>query len=127
MLGLSGESFPFFFVSLPREHRWFSPPDTEDSLVLHSEREREKRDIVSSCNVGQLCIDVKSRCAYNNKQYDCQLAVACQATGSYRASPGLCNGGVLWQCCVPKAEAESVKPPFDQKDARKLYCTILIH
>lgn len=59
---------------------------------------------------------IQPHCWYHNKQYNCGLSLACTIAGG--KTKDLCNGGPLWQCCVP-ASADVQTPTFSLNDASK--------
>lgn len=49
-------------------------------------------------------IVIPRKCNYRGKQYSCSLSVSCVLQGSRALD--LCDGGVLWSCCVPQEQAD---------------------
>jgi hypothetical protein len=64
---------------------------------------------------------IQPSCEYKGVKYNCGLSLACTLAGGL--TKDLCNGGPLWQCCVPKSadNENSVQAPvFSLNDASKL-------
>lgn len=57
------------------------------------------------------------KCFYRGSAYSCGLGVSCWIQG--KRPVDLCNGGVIWSCCVPR-NAEPSKEGM-VKDARKMH------
>ena len=43
---------------------------------------------------------VPNYCWYGGQQYECGLSLSCVFSGAKALD--LCNGGMIWSCCVPK-------------------------
>lgn len=68
---------------------------------------------------------IQPNCEYKGVKYNCGLSLACTLAGG--VTKDLCNGGPLWQCCVPKsADNENTvqTPVFSLNDASKLSSTL---
>jgi hypothetical protein len=64
---------------------------------------------------------IQPSCEYKGVKYNCGLSLACTLAGG--VTKDVCNGGPLWQCCVPKSadNENSVQAPvFSLNDASKL-------
>ncbi|KAI9565703.1 putative serine proteise stubble [Daphnia sinensis] len=62
---------------------------------------------------------IQPNCEYKGVKYNCGLSLACTLAGG--VTKDLCNGGPLWQCCVPKSadNANTVQTPvFSLNDAK---------
>ena len=46
---------------------------------------------------------VPNHCWYQGHQYQCGLSLSCVFSGSKPLD--LCNGGMVWSCCVPRGRA----------------------
>jgi hypothetical protein len=71
-------------------------------------------------NLYQILV-IQPSCEYKSVKYNCGLSLACTLAGGL--TKDLCNGGPLWQCCVPKSadNENSVQAPvFSLNDASKL-------
>ena len=54
---------------------------------------------------------------YRGEQYDCNLATTCVFSG-YKPMD-LCNGGMIWSCCVDREKVDFVDPNLGAvKDAK---------
>ena len=54
---------------------------------------------------------------YRGHQYDCNLATTCVFGG--KKPMDLCNGGMIWSCCVDRDKVDFVDPNLGAvKDAR---------
>lgn len=63
---------------------------------------------------------IQPYCEFEGKQYNCGLSLACTLAGG--VTKDLCNGGPLWQCCLPKSvtvAAAAASPTFSLNDASK--------
>lgn len=49
---------------------------------------------------------VPNHCWYRGAKYDCSLSITCAISG--RKSMNLCNGGLIWSCCVDRDEVKHV-------------------
>jgi len=60
---------------------------------------------------------IPNHCWYRGDQYDCNLATTCVFSG---AKPmDLCNGGMIWSCCVDREKVDFVDPNLGAvKDAK---------
>ena len=45
--------------------------------------------------------DVPNHCYFHGRQYSCGLSLSCVFSGSKALD--LCNGGMVWSCCVPRS------------------------
>ena len=43
---------------------------------------------------------IPQKCSYRGAQYDCGVSVGCVLRG--RKAVDLCDGGMVWSCCVPR-------------------------
>ena len=43
---------------------------------------------------------VPNHCWYQGTQYECGLSLSCVFAGA--KAMDLCNGGMIWSCCVPR-------------------------
>ena len=53
---------------------------------------------------------VPNKCWYKGAQYECGLSLSCVFSGAKALD--LCNGGMVWSCCVPKHIAEPAKTDY---------------
>jgi len=53
-------------------------------------------------NLVQYFTVVPSHCWYGGNRYECALSLSCAFAGA--KSLDLCDGGLVWSCCVPKSE-----------------------
>ena len=51
---------------------------------------------------------VPNHCWYRGEKYDCALSLTCAISG--RKSMDLCNGGLIWTCCVDRDKVDRVDP-----------------
>ena len=51
---------------------------------------------------------VPNNCWYRGEQYECALSITCAVQG--RKSLDLCNGGLIWTCCVDREKIDKVDP-----------------
>ena len=51
---------------------------------------------------------VPNNCWYRGQQYECALSITCAVQG--RKSLDLCNGGLIWTCCVDREQIDKVDP-----------------
>lgn len=72
---------------------------------------------VDECLLKQINTVIQPHCWYKNKQYNCGLSLACTIAGG--KTKDLCNGGPLWQCCVPQSSDNQVTQTFPTNDASK--------
>ena len=49
---------------------------------------------------------VPNNCWYRGEQYECALSITCAVQG--RKSLDLCNGGLIWTCCVDREKIDKV-------------------
>jgi len=61
---------------------------------------------VSNKNDGPVLIP--NHCWYRGSQYDCNLATTCVFSG--KKPMDLCNGGMIWSCCVDRDKVDFVDP-----------------
>ncbi|KAF0301552.1 Serine proteinase stubble [Amphibalanus amphitrite] len=47
---------------------------------------------------------IPQKCSYRGSQYDCGVSVGCVLRG--RKAIDLCDGGMVWSCCVPRDVAD---------------------
>jgi len=43
---------------------------------------------------------IPNHCWYRGKRFDCGLSIGCAVSG--RKTMDLCNGGLVWMCCVDR-------------------------
>jgi len=60
----------------------------------------------SDKNTGPVLIP--NHCWYRGDQYDCNLATTCVFTG--KKPMDLCNGGMIWSCCVDREKVDAIDP-----------------
>ena len=54
-------------------------------------------------------IVVPNFCWYSGAQYECGLSLSCVFAGA--KAMDLCNGGMIWSCCVPRDRiTDQVRP-----------------
>ncbi|XP_040580334.1 chymotrypsinogen A [Lepeophtheirus salmonis] len=51
---------------------------------------------------------IPNHCWYRGKQYDCGLSLSCVIGG--KKSMDLCNGGMIWTCCVDRDQIDKIDP-----------------
>jgi hypothetical protein len=51
---------------------------------------------------------VPNNCWYRGEKYDCDLSLTCAIKG--RKSLDLCNGGLIWTCCVDREKIDKIDP-----------------
>eukprot|EP00096_Caligus_rogercresseyi_P003780 TRINITY_DN1737_c0_g1_i1.p1 TRINITY_DN1737_c0_g1~~TRINITY_DN1737_c0_g1_i1.p1 ORF type:complete len:423 (+),score=81.10 TRINITY_DN1737_c0_g1_i1:273-1541(+) len=51
---------------------------------------------------------IPNHCWYRGKQYECGLSLSCAIGG--KKSMDLCNGGMLWTCCVDRDQIDKIDP-----------------
>jgi Trypsin len=51
---------------------------------------------------------VPNHCWYRGEKYDCALSLTCAISG--KKSMDLCNGGLIWTCCVDRDKVDRVDP-----------------
>ena len=51
---------------------------------------------------------VPNHCWYHGAKYECGLSISCAIAG--RKSMDLCNGGLIWSCCVDRDQVDRVDP-----------------
>ena len=51
---------------------------------------------------------VPNYCWYRGEKYECGLSLTCAMTG--RKSMDLCNGGLIWTCCVDRDKIDVIDP-----------------
>merc|ERR1719350_2596537 len=51
---------------------------------------------------------IPNHCWYRGAQYDCNLATTCVFSG--KKPMDLCNGGMIWSCCVDRDKVDYVDP-----------------
>ena len=49
--------------------------------------------------------DVPNHCYFRGNRYNCGLSLSCVFSGSKALD--LCNGGMVWSCCVPRSRVNS--------------------
>ena len=53
--------------------------------------------------------EVSEVCWYSGAQYECGLSLSCVFAGA--KAMDLCNGGMIWSCCVPRDRiTDQVRP-----------------
>ena len=48
--------------------------------------------------------DVPNHCYFHGRRYSCGLSLSCVFSGSKALD--LCNGGMVWSCCVPQSRVD---------------------
>ncbi len=51
---------------------------------------------------------IPNNCWYRGNKYECGLSITCAISG--KKSMDLCNGGLIWSCCVNREEINKVDP-----------------
>jgi hypothetical protein len=51
---------------------------------------------------------IPNHCWYRGGKFDCSLSITCAMTG--KKSMNLCNGGLIWSCCVDRDKIDRVDP-----------------
>ncbi len=51
---------------------------------------------------------IPNHCWYRGNKYECGLSITCAISG--KKSMDLCNGGLIWSCCVSREEINRVDP-----------------
>lgn len=51
---------------------------------------------------------VPNHCWYRGKKHECGLSITCAISG--KKSMDLCNGGMIWSCCVSQDEVDRIDP-----------------
>ena len=51
---------------------------------------------------------VPNHCWYRGEKYECGLSLTCAMTG--RKAMDLCNGGLIWTCCVDREKIDVIDP-----------------
>ena len=51
---------------------------------------------------------VPNYCWYRGEKYECGLSLTCAMTG--RKAMDLCNGGLIWTCCVDRGKIDVIDP-----------------
>jgi len=51
---------------------------------------------------------VPNNCWYRGEKYECSLSISCAVQG--RKSMDLCNGGLIWTCCVDRDKIDRIDP-----------------
>jgi hypothetical protein len=51
---------------------------------------------------------VPNHCWYRGEKYDCALSLTCAIGG--KKSMDLCNGGLIWTCCVDRDKVDRIDP-----------------
>ena len=51
---------------------------------------------------------VPNHCWYRGEKYDCALSLTCAISG--KKSMDLCNGGLIWTCCIDRDKVDRVDP-----------------
>ena len=51
---------------------------------------------------------VPNNCWYRGEKYECALSLTCAMQG--RKSLDLCNGGLIWTCCVDRDKIDKIDP-----------------
>ena len=51
---------------------------------------------------------VPNHCWYRGGKYECALSITCAISG--KKSMDLCNGGLIWSCCVDRDQIDRVDP-----------------
>ena len=51
---------------------------------------------------------VPNNCWYRGNKYECALSITCAVQG--QKSLDLCNGGLIWTCCVDRDQIDRVDP-----------------
>ncbi len=54
---------------------------------------------------------VPNHCWYRGYKYDCGVSLSCVFAG--RKALDLCNGGMVWSCCVPRAAVDEIEVDGD--------------
>ena len=49
-----------------------------------------------------------NNCWYRGEKYECALSITCAVQG--RKSLDLCNGGLIWTCCVDREAIDKIDP-----------------
>ena len=60
---------------------------------------------------------VPNHCWYRGEKYDCALSLTCAISG--KKSMDLCNGGLIWTCCVDRDKVDRVDPDLGVKSDAK--------
>jgi len=58
---------------------------------------------------------VPNHCWYQGHRYECGLSLSCVFAGSKPLD--LCNGGMVWSCCVPRARTGGLEEDFSDPGA----------
>ena len=59
-------------------------------------------DLIDNINFTSV---VPNHCWYANERYECGLSLSCVFSGAKALD--LCNGGMIWSCCVPRDRLQS--------------------
>ena len=51
---------------------------------------------------------IPNNCWYRGDKYECSLSITCAISG--RKSMNLCNGGLIWSCCVQRDKIDKIDP-----------------
>ena len=51
---------------------------------------------------------VPNNCWYRGEKYECALSITCAVQG--KKSLDLCNGGLIWTCCVDRDKIDRIDP-----------------
>jgi len=79
---------------------------TQGELVHHERAERGLTDMFAM--MMGMRSDTPTLLRYRGNEYGCNLATTCMFEG--KKAMDLCNGGMIWSCCVPRDKIESNNP-----------------
>lgn len=103
---------PQFRAPEPFDNPWTS---SQSSPAEDRDKTLDVQTLTNIINVARYILSFPQKCFYRGNAYSCGLGVSCWIQG--KRPVDLCNGGVIWSCCVPR-NAEPSKAGM-VKDARK--------
>ena len=72
---------------------------------------------------------VPNHCWFQGHQYECGLSLSCVFSGSKPLD--LCNGGMVWSCCVPRGRESTFDDHHESfgvvNDPRKIHIFLLLY
>jgi len=100
-----------------RNDGWRNRSEIVESTDEYKVERREGGDtIIQFFRSGEATV-VPNHCWYSGERYECGLSLSCVFAGSKALD--LCNGGMIWSCCVPRQKIRDkvyIEPEDDFAD-----------
>ena len=87
------------FPKVDKERGIFEDMSTSLSSFFGSSTENQTENVVKL---------IPNNCWYRGDKYECSLSITCAISG--KKSMNLCNGGLIWSCCVNRDMIDKIDP-----------------